>query len=86
MRAEDIRTTLINELKRIAPESNPASIAATANLREELDLDSMDFLNVVLALHDRLGIDIPEAHYSRLVTLEGAIAYLSGRLGVSSPA
>jgi acyl carrier protein len=84
MTVDDIRTTLMNELKRIAPESNPASIAATANLREELDLDSMDFLNLVLALHDRLGMDIPEAHYSRLATLEGAIAYLTGRLGVST--
>jgi len=46
------------------------------DLRDAIDLDSMDFLNFVIALHERTGVDIPEADYPRLRTLDGAIAYL----------
>ena len=52
-------------------------------LREELDIDSMDFLNFVIALHETLGIDIPEAEYPRLVTLDGAVAYLCVKFAVA---
>lgn len=68
---------LIHEiLGGIAPEADPASVAGDADLREALDLDSMDFLNFVVGLHERTGIDIPEADYPRLRTLDGAVAYL----------
>ena len=46
-------------------------------MREELDLDSMDFLNFITALHERTRMDIPEADYPKLFTLDGAITYLS---------
>ena len=59
----------------IAPEADFATLAGDEDLREALDLDSMDFLNFVVALHERTGIDIPEADYPRLRTLDGAIAY-----------
>jgi acyl carrier protein len=62
------------------PEIDPASIDPGASLRDDLDLDSMDFLNFVLAVDDRLGVAIPEADYSRLATLDGVVAYLAGRL------
>jgi acyl carrier protein len=62
----------------IAPEVDLAGVAGGEDLREALDLDSMDFLNFIVALHERTGIDIPEADYSRLRTLDGAAAYLSG--------
>ena len=80
MTAEEIRTTVIDALTRIAPEIDPAAIEPGASFRDALDLDSMDFLNFVLAVHDRLGIEIPEADYPRLSTLESAVAYLAGRL------
>lgn len=76
MTAEEIGTTVLDALTRIAPEIDPASIEPGANFRDELDLDSMDFLNFVLAVHDRLKIEIPEADYPRLSTLESAVAYL----------
>ena len=79
MNADDLRPIVIGALSRIAPEIDPVSIPSGARLRDELDLDSMDFLNFVMALHDRLGIDIPEADYPRLYTLDGAIAYLASR-------
>ena len=80
MTPEEIRKTVIEALTRIAPEIDPASIESGAGFRDQLDLDSMDFLNFVLAVHDRLGIEIPEADYPHLCTLDGAVAYLNARL------
>ncbi len=77
MTSEEIRKTIIDALTRIAPEIDPASIESNASFRDQLDLDSMDFLNFVLALHDRLGIDIPETDYPRLYSLDGAVSYLA---------
>ena len=76
MTPEELKRITVDTLTRIAPEIDPASIDARANFREQLDLDSMDFLNFVLALHERLGVDIPEADYPQLYTLDGAVAYL----------
>ena len=60
-----------------------AKLDRTADLREALDIDSMDFLNFVIAIHRRLGVDIPELDYPKLATLEGAMAYLKAKLGSS---
>jgi acyl carrier protein len=64
-------------LSGIAPETDPAGVSGGEDLREALDLDSMDFMNFVVALHERTGIDIPEADYPRVRTLDGAALYLS---------
>lgn len=79
MTTEEIRKTVIDALTRIAPEIDPASIEPRASFRDQLDLDSMDFLNFVLSLHERLRIEIPEADYPRLSTLDGAVAYLAAQ-------
>ena len=79
MTSDDITNVIVDALRRIAPEVDPASIRAGVSFREELDLDSMDFLNFVLALHERLGVDIPEVDYPRLNSLESAVAYLSSK-------
>ena len=71
---------VIDALTRIAPEIDPASIDANASFRDQLDLDSMDFRNFVLSLGDRLRVEIPEADYPRLSTLDGTVAYLAGQL------
>ena len=84
MTADAIRTAVLDSLTRIAPEAGRTSIDADAALRDQLDLDSMDFLNFILGLHDRLGVDIPEADYSKLSTLNGAVSYLAGRLRAGS--
>jgi acyl carrier protein len=80
MTPEELETIVTGALTRIAPEIDPGSIAAGVDLREQLDIDSMDFLNFVTALHDRLGVEIPESDYARLATLDGAVAYLSAKL------
>lgn len=77
MTEAEARAAIYDILSGIAPEADPATVAGDDDLREALDLDSMDFMNFVVALHERTGIDIPEADYPRLRTLGGAIAYFS---------
>ena len=77
MDMQKIRAMCAEVLCAIAPEVDLSTVADDEDLREALDLDSMDFLNFVVALHDRAGIDVPEADYPHLFTLDGAIAYLA---------
>lgn len=81
MTRDQIRDAVVESLHRVAPEADPASLPANANLRQELDLDSMDFLRVVTDLHERLKVDIPESDYAKLATLEACVEYLAARLG-----
>lgn len=80
MSTVDIRAVVQEELGNIAPEMDMSAIDPSADLREALDIDSMDFLRFVTAIHHRLGIDVPEVDYPKLVTLDGAVAYLEARL------
>ena len=84
MTRDDITAALIDELGRIAPEIDAAQINPQAELREELDINSMDFLNLVTALHQRLDVDIPEIDYPNLATFGGAVDYLAQRLGIAA--
>ena len=63
-------------LGQVAPEADLDGLAPGEALTEGLDLDSIDFLNLVIGVHERTGIDIPERDYPRLATLEGWVAYL----------
>jgi acyl carrier protein len=83
MSETDIRTILQEELGNIAPEMNLGALDPEADLREILDIDSMDFLNFVIAVHHRLGIEIPEIDYPKLTTLDGAVSYLAAKLGAT---
>jgi acyl carrier protein len=76
----DIRKAVQEELNNIAPEADLASVDPTADLREAIDIDSMDFLTFITAIHHRLGIDIPEIDYPKLVTLDGAVKYITAHL------
>jgi acyl carrier protein len=78
---ERIRATVLDVLGRIAPELDAAGLKADVELRSELDLDSMDFLNFVIGLHEAFGIDIPEADYRKLATLDHCVAYVAARTG-----
>jgi acyl carrier protein len=84
---EQIRAAIVRVLGEVAPEADLTTLAPGADLRTGLDLDSVDFLNVLLGLHAALGVDIPEVDYPKLATLEGAIAYLMPRVpGGTAPA
>lgn len=76
MRREDVVPTVRAILHTIAPEVDLAAIRTDADLREELDIDSMDFLRFVVQLHERLGVDVPEADYPSIRTLDNCVAYL----------
>ncbi len=76
----DIRSVIQEELNNIAPEADLATVDPTADLREALDIDSMDLLNFITAVHRRLGVDVPELDYPKLVTLDGAAKYLQSKL------
>ena len=76
----DIRKIVQEELNNIAPEVDVATVDPAADLREAIDIDSMDFLNFVTALHHRLGINIPELDYPKLITMDGAIQYILAHL------
>lgn len=75
----DMRGTIIRLLGEIAPEADMASLRSDLNLRDQLDIDSMDFLNFVIALHKTFEIEIPETDYPRLSTLDGCVAYVAER-------
>jgi len=72
----EMRAIVLEVLGAIAPEADLASLTPDARLRDQLDLDSMDFLNFVIALHERFAVDIPEGDYARLATLAGCVDYL----------
>ena len=81
MDTKEIRAVVIAELKRIAPEIEEAELAPQAPLRDQVDLDSMDWLNFLVAVHQRLKVDIPESDYRSLGTLEQLVGYLAKKLG-----
>jgi len=76
MSESEIRNTVLAELKRIAPEVEEGELQPARPLREQVDLDSMDWLNFLVALHERLKVEIPEADYAKLGTLDEIVAYL----------
>jgi len=75
-----LRQSVLETLRRIAPEISPDELKPTAPLRDQIDLDSMDWLNFLVALHDKVGVDIPEADYTKLVTLDDILAYLKAKM------
>ena len=79
MNESELRKLLGEILADIAPEADLGNVAADEDLREALDLDSMDFLNVLIGVHERTGIDIPEADYPQLFTLKTMAGYLAAR-------
>jgi acyl carrier protein len=76
MNVSDIRKAVHEELNNIAPEVDLTGVDPVADLREALDIDSMDFLTFITAIHHRLGVDIPEVDYPKLVTIDGAVSYI----------
>lgn len=76
MTETDYRAIFIEELVRVAPDIDAGDVGEDDHIQDDLELDSMDVLNLVTALHDRLGVDIPEKDYPEISTLARAAAYL----------
>ena len=79
MTEQQATDTIREVLHRIAPEADLAQVPPDAELREELDIDSMDFLNFAIGLEEKTGVTIPESDYRLVSTLRGCTAYLVQR-------
>lgn len=84
MTKEAIRDTVLRILGEIAPEADLTRLKLDVNFRDQLDLDSMDFLNFVIALDEELHLTIPEADYPKLASLNGSVELLTSLLEVQS--
>ena len=79
MTETELRQVILDSLLKIAPEADPQTIDPDENLREALDIDSFDFLNLLIGLHQRLGVEIPESDYGQLTSLSALVRYLSSK-------
>jgi acyl carrier protein len=77
MNPDDVRAAVLRQLGAIAPEADLARLRPDVSFRDQIDIDSMDFLNFVIGLHKELHVDIPERDYPKLATLTGCVNYLT---------
>ena len=80
MTETELRERLLAILGGIAPEAREIDIDPEQSFRDQIDIDSMDFLNFVTAVHKQLGVPIPELDYPRLASLNGAVHYVLGKM------
>ena len=79
MTADEIRRKVLSLLGEIAPEADLTAIRSDRDLRPQVDIDSFDLLRLMVRLHETFGVDVPEADYQRMRTLDDAVAYLAAR-------
>ena len=77
MTEQQLREVVLRALTEVAPDIDPTTIDPDADLVEQLDIDSMDFFNIIVAINEQTAIEIPERDYAKLATLNDAIAYLA---------
>jgi acyl carrier protein len=80
MTKEQIRATVLEIIAQIIPDEDLSNLKGDIPLREQVELDSMDFLDIIMELRKRYGIEVPENDYMQLATLDGSVAYLEPRL------
>lgn len=85
MKEAELRALILETLGDVAPELDVSTIDGATDLRNDLDLDSMDFLNFVIGLSARSRVEIAEADYPELVTVDGCVAFLAARLPAAGP-
>jgi acyl carrier protein len=76
MTNEQIKATILQIIAQIIPDEDLSDLKGDIPLREQVELDSMDFLDIIMELRKRYGIEVPENDYVRLATLDGSVAYL----------
>ena len=77
MTPDDIRAAVLRALGGVAPEADLEHLKPDVSFREQIDIDSMDFLNFMIALHKEFRTEFPEKDYPRIATLDGCVAYLT---------
>jgi len=83
MTKEECKQVVLDIISEIAPDEDLTNVKPDVRLRDQLDLDSMDFLDIVMELRKKYGVNVPEADYMKLSTLDGAADYLQPLLHVS---
>lgn len=76
MNRQEIRDAVIDELVNVAPDIDRAEVEDEKSLRDEYDLDSMDSVNLAIAIHRRLGVSIPDSEFARLQSVQDLVNYL----------
>ncbi len=79
---EEVREQIIKAIRSVAPETDFDTLNPDLSIRDQVDIDSMDFLNIMVRIKQALGIDIPESDYAKILTLNSFIAYLGDKLHV----
>ncbi len=79
----ELKQAIRRLLSEIAPEVDVAALDPVKDLREQIDIDSVDFLNFVIRLHNEFGVEIPDADVAKLVTLDGCAGYLRAAMAKS---
>jgi acyl carrier protein len=79
MTEAEIKQIVHQALSNVAPEVDLAAIDPGKDLRDQIDIDSVDFLNFVIGIHKELGVEIPDADVPKLATLNSCVAYLLSR-------
>jgi acyl carrier protein len=80
MNREEIAAKVMALVTEIAPDVDPATVIPGIDFRDQFDFDSMDTLNFAIALHRDLGVEVPEAEYSKLAGLDKCVAYLADKV------
>lgn len=81
----DSREIVLAAIMKVAPEVDPSTLPGDVDFREEADLDSMDFIGIVTAVHEATGIEVPEIDYPRITSVDAFASYLSTRVRTQPP-
>jgi len=76
MKADEIRAMILEVIQEILPDEDVSNLKSDVRIRDQIEMDSMDFLDMIMELRKRYGITVPEDDYMELSTLDGAVAYL----------
>ena len=79
MNSEILHQTIVVLLQQIAPDTTPSTLKLEENIRETLNIDSFDFLQFVIALNEKTGVEIPEEDYGKINTIQNAITYIQNK-------
>ena len=79
MTSENIHQIIVDLLQQIAPDTAPSELKLDENIRETLNIDSFDFLQFVIALNEKTGVEIPEEDYGKINTIQNAIEYIQNK-------
>lgn len=84
MSRDEVRKALIDSILDVAPEADFTQVRPDRPVRGQIDIDSFDFLTILENLHEKIGVDVPESDYGKMITLDGSVDYLVRRLAERS--